>query len=120
MPYKDPEKARAAKQKSLKKWRAANPEAYRERTRRSNAKNADKSRQKHARKFGYAPPPEKECPPKPARCNICDTAPDRRSLCLDHCHNTGRFRGWVCDVCNFALGGIDRAGVDKFVRYLAK
>lgn len=27
-----------------------------------------------------------------------------RRLCLDHCHLTGRFRGWLCKDCNTAAG----------------
>lgn len=29
------------------------------------------------------------------------------SICLDHCHKTGAFRGWLCYRCNTALGMVD-------------
>jgi hypothetical protein len=25
-------------------------------------------------------------------------------IVLDHCHDTGGFRGWLCDPCNVVLG----------------
>lgn len=42
--------------------------------------------------------------PKPldGLCQICRHKP--RKLCLDHCHETGRFRGWICGDCNLGLG----------------
>lgn len=27
-----------------------------------------------------------------------------RSLSFDHCHKTGRFRGWLCAGCNLSIG----------------
>lgn len=37
----------------------------------------------------------------PARCAICGTAD---KLQIDHCHSTGRLRGWLCGTHNRALG----------------
>ncbi len=70
-------------------------------------------RRRHAEVKGHAPPPpEHLCPPKPedGRCEYCGS--DLGPLCLDHDHETGLFRGWLCHKCNLAdvLQGIDIAG----------
>jgi len=51
---------------------------------------------------------------KPDYCEVCgelETATKRgskkeltRRLCFDHDHNTGNFRGWICNRCNTILG----------------
>ena len=43
---------------------------------------------------------------EPSLCEMCGSAPKGRSkaLCLDHCHETKTFRGWLCDYCNRGLG----------------
>ena len=38
------------------------------------------------------------------RCKICNSLPGKRSLCVDHCHTTGKIRGLLCDSCNRGLG----------------
>ena len=38
---------------------------------------------------------------KPERCEICGTS---GTICFDHDHKTGKFRGWICKRCNFILG----------------
>lgn len=40
------------------------------------------------------------------RCKICKDLPDTRSLSIDHCHATGKFRGLPCGRCNSALGSL--------------
>lgn len=39
--------------------------------------------------------------PMPNVCDICESA---AKICFDHCHASGRFRGWLCNNCNTALG----------------
>jgi len=36
------------------------------------------------------------------KCKICKISPDnlKRKLCIDHCHETGKIRGLLCDKCN--------------------
>jgi hypothetical protein len=58
------------------------------------------ARCRKAERKGFAPPPpESECPPRPkdGRCEACG---EKKVLCLDHDHETGEFRGWLCHRCN--------------------
>ena len=38
------------------------------------------------------------------KCHSCGLAEKdhRKKLCIDHNHETGEFRGWLCDECNKA------------------
>jgi hypothetical protein len=38
---------------------------------------------------------------KPEQCEICGAL---GTICCDHNHQTGKFRGWICHRCNFAIG----------------
>jgi len=41
---------------------------------------------------------------------------------LDHCHETGEFRGWLCKQCNTGLGnlGDNLESLKRAVNYLSK
>jgi len=38
---------------------------------------------------------------KPEQCELCGSI---GVICFDHCHKTGKFRGWICRRCNLVLG----------------
>ena len=45
--------------------------------------------------------------PKPTHCECCGSeATGPRKMHLDHCHVTGKFRGWLCDRCNLGIGAV--------------
>ena len=37
-------------------------------------------------------------------CELCNGT---TNVAYDHCHKTGKFRGWLCMKCNTALGLVD-------------
>jgi hypothetical protein len=63
---------------------------------------------------------KKKAPPKPKNCECCSK--EAETLCLDHCHKTLKFRGWLCELCNRGIGqlGDDIAGLERALRYLNK
>lgn len=75
--------------------------------RESNRKNKFKTKYGHMQKIGE----------KPKACQICGK---KKRLCLDHDHNTGAFRGWLCHNCNLVLGNAydDPTTLQKAIGYL--
>ena len=57
--------------------------------------------------------------PKPKQCEICGK---NGRICFDNNHETGEFRGWICDKCNTALGMVsDNIEIlTKMINYLKK
>jgi len=57
--------------------------------------------------------------PTDGMCQLCERRPAK---CLDHDHETGVFRGWLCTRCNVALGvfGDNEAGIWKVIAYLRR
>lgn len=53
-------------------------------------------------------------------CDSCGRTNLR--LSLDHCHDTGAFRGWLCQPCNTSIGvlGDDIEGIKKALSYLER
>ncbi|MFI5397641.1 MAG: endonuclease domain-containing protein [Candidatus Binatia bacterium] len=60
---------------------------------------------------------------RPATCECCGGVPDAdKVLALDHCHETGVFRGWLCGRCNRGIGllGDSVGGLERAIRYLRR
>jgi Recombination endonuclease VII len=95
---------RAANRATLKErqrlWRLANPERHRQFQRNYLKRNYSRHLA-YMRKRKGLPEATRPCP---ARCELCGDTPGTKSLALDHCHKTGKFRGWICGRCNRALG----------------
>jgi len=56
---------------------------------------------------------------KPVNCELCNGT---TRIAYDHCHKTGKFRGWLCMKCNTALGLVndDIELLQKMIKYLSK
>lgn len=59
---------------------------------------------------------------RPDKCEICGGKNWKRAMQFDHCHKTGKFRGWICSSCNVVLGLVkDNQEILKaMIEYLAK
>ena len=86
-------------------------------------KDCCKKRDKQARKLKLVTPP----PSKDYKCPICLTDAKKHEgvnnqWCLDHDHNTEKFRGWLCNKCNAGLGYFsDNINyIKRAVQYLEK
>jgi hypothetical protein len=115
MPFKDREKRNEMARIYYRTYRDKNREKLRERNRlRGRARYAkdpkksmaisEKSRLKRLfREYGVTRP-------KPELCEVpgCTRAATR----LDHCHDSGKFRGWLCHPHNVTLGMLGDS-VDK-------
>lgn len=81
----NPEQVRAQRREGMRRVRAANPELYRAHGRRANG----------------LPPATR---PAPSACELCNRPFGNKTPRLDHSHQTGKFRAWLCHNCNTGLG----------------
>lgn len=106
-------KCRKCKAKEQKEWRGRNlnhVKEYKKKHRDDNrfsyalvAVRASARRGKYCECHAFAAEVENAFTGK---CYVCGVSEGdcKRKLNLDHCHKTGKFRGWLCDNCNRALG----------------
>jgi len=131
MAYKDIEKRRAKARESSRLYRERHPEKAKERCRGWYSRNIEKARryerEKRCKERGITLEDfdrmmaEQDC-----ACAICraplSEVPDSKtdSPHIDHCHDTGRVRGLLCNRCNRALGLLqdDRKILEAALRYL--
>lgn len=74
------------------KWRAANLEQQREKDRVSH----------YIRKYGLDEDTAKKLVKDRVGC--CQICGNIKPLVVDHCHNSGNVRGFICSACNSVLG----------------
>ena len=88
--------------KQNKAWRKVNPKKHRAIVRRANHRN------NLSKRFGITEAQFDELWSRcDGRCAICGDAESRdRRLSLDHDHETGELRGFLCSRCNLILGQV--------------
>ena len=99
-----------------------NSEKIKERSRCWKDNNPEKYRKKNGLPEPTRPYPEDN------RCELCENVETQkaygavRKLCLDHCHSTMAFRGWICAACNLMLGNSrnDVTILEKGIKYMKK
>lgn len=103
-----------------KKRRDADPQLTRQRHRKYEKENRHKVRE-FQRRYAYGMEPhefESLVAEQEGRCAICRR---ERTLCVDHCHITGKTRLLLCKICNVAVGLAEGNSdfVENFVGYIA-
>lgn len=70
------------------------------------------------KKYRISKQEEKAGRPKPVACEVCSATNNR--IVFDHCHNSDKFRGWLCNNCNLILGAVndDPVLLEKLAVYL--
>jgi Recombination endonuclease VII len=104
---------------SVRKWEDAHPQGRSEINRRYRENHPEQVRdsarkyreehrternalsEKYNRRVGGHPEPTR---PRPNGCEVCGEVNGAGRLHLDHDHETGKFRGWLCFKCNMSLG----------------
>lgn len=139
----DLERARERNRLAVQRYRDQNRERVRENARKRARADPERARIRHLKWYRkvkdkpafkekaladarrtYAPRKLKKIialtgGPKPSSCDVCRGT---LRICLDHCHETGSFRGWLCDHCNLILGHAkdDPALLRNLADYLEK
>jgi Recombination endonuclease VII len=71
------------------------------------------------RKFAGLPEPTRDVP---ELCECCGMPSGKKIMHLDHCHQTNKFRGWLCQNCNLGIGllGDSENGLINALNYLRR
>lgn len=101
------EETRAVRLQEARKWRLQNKERHAENNRQWRKRNKQRLRIKDACwRYGITPEEfKRKMERQGGVCAICGAKDSgKRSLHVDHCHETGEFRGFLCSECNTGLG----------------
>ena len=87
----------------VRQWQSDNPEKWEANWRR-NSYGSEARLKKRARQYGLTADQLTDMLiDSDGKCTICHEPP-RKWLVVDHCHNSGKVRGLLCEDCNFGLG----------------
>jgi hypothetical protein len=123
--YKKTAKGRATHSRSVANWlrsptgRATN-KLYRQTEKAKATRNKRERRQRWA-KYGLTEETyDLMVAEQGGKCKLCGRVP--RRLVIDHCHETGAFRGIICDRCNVSIGklGDTARSLSRVVDYLCR
>jgi hypothetical protein len=122
---RDPDKVKEIGRKAARKYIEANRDKVREASaewHRNNRKNDPEAQRARVARFKAKREAERVAiagRPRPSICDIC-RGNHHLGIVFDHCHATGKFRGWLCDRCNKVLGlvGDDEGLLENLKRYL--
>lgn len=90
------------KREQMRDWRSKNKERA-VATRRSYYLSGKEFFCNFARRYSLdVREAEKIYKTKPSICEVCKISCER--ICYDHNHQTGKFRGWLCNNCNTSIG----------------
>ena len=111
-----------------KEWRIEHPVENKQRKLAWQEKYPEKYRRMNVRrswkKLGFDPDLiESKLATHNGKCEICSQPPKLyKELSVDHCHSTGKFRGFLCYQCNLAVGQFeDRIDLlQSAIKYLAR
>src|SRR5262245_13626375 len=96
MAFKLSDEEREYRRKQKQEWRKRNPKWNKEI--QDNWRIRNRENMQLTRWVKKSSPPTR---PKPETCEICNT---KSQIVFDHCHASKKFRGWLCNPCNRALG----------------
>jgi hypothetical protein len=104
--------------RTARKWAATNPQKVAATQHKYYVANKEKLRAKNRRLRGIPEPTR----PEPATCENCSQPSARPHLDVDHDHETGGFRGWLCSNCNTGIGklGDNETGLLRALDYLRR
>lgn len=114
-------KSRNPQHKEVNKlWRQAKPEEKKEHDRAKKRAWARANREHvyaYSNAFRVKKQEEIAARPKPEICEVCGNG---GKIVFDHCHTSNKFRGWLCNPCNIALGMLedDPERLEKLLVYL--
>lgn len=110
------ERNRTQNLRRMRNWYQNNKDKVRARNKTYNRKPL--TREQHRRRHGMPEPTR----PEPTLCECCGKHPGKRGIHLDHCHKTGKFRGWLCVNCNTGIGklGDSIEGLLTAIAYLSR